>query len=747
MNMSNEELPYLSGNETISSLPLSRYLPLFQKGMVSNWLSEHVRDHAWVLDPIGSNPLATIEAAQAGYNVFVAVNNPILSLVLEVLADAPKNEDFKSVIAELASTRRGDQRLEIHLQNLYLTECAVCGQQIYADAFLWQRDQRQPYAKIVHCPNCGESGERPVTDFDIQHLELPGSYALHYSRALSRVLLEEEEQKAVVEEALKTYLPRPLYALFTLINKAESLQLPPQRLRLLHALIISVCDEANTLWPVSGGKIRPRQLSTPPLFRENNLWQALENAIDLWTSNPTPVPTSIFPKLPVEEHGICIYKGRMKNLSGNPRIPAMEASFMLVQHPNQAFWTQSALWAGWIWGKHAVLPLKGALERRRYDWYWQSFAMQSVFSTPEVKKLPILAIMPEFSPSLLLSSLATAQSNHLLLTGWSVNFDLETILLELKLKNDTINRNEPAAWYQAFEKSILNYLRKKGEPAGYDELFTVALIGIYAAQNQNSPPAKIKIDLFGQVQSVLEKVLKNSQILKRLSTTGTTIESGKWWLVDDREASSPISERIEAEIINLLIRGKSIPRNEIDTFLFQKFRGLFTPAKEIVSAILHSYAENPTDRQDEWRLKGNESPQTRREDIQQAMNLLLEIASRLKINTQGDNPLIWLDQNGVPSHLFYITTSSIFSPFQSAQQVQTVKNKIIVFPGSRSDLISFRMREDLHFFEVYANNWHFLKFRQLNKIAEQNSLSMSLFDSLVDLDPPDAEDATQLSML
>ena len=85
-------------------------------------------------------------------------------------------------------------------------------------------------------------------------------------------------------------------------------------------------------------------------------------------------------KLP-ESGGICIYEGRLKDLAEEVKkeIP-IKAVIGSVPRPNQAFWTLSALWAGWLWGHEAVEPYKLALRRRRYDWAWNATALNAAFT-------------------------------------------------------------------------------------------------------------------------------------------------------------------------------------------------------------------------------------------------------------------------------------------------------------------------------------------------------------------------------
>ena len=115
-------------------LPLARYLPAQPEGVFTRWLQEHVPAGSLVLDPLCAHPWTAIEAARAGYRVIACCNNPIVAFLLQMLSSAPSREDFQSVLADLAASRRNNTRLEQTLQDLYLTECPNCNRLVAAEA-------------------------------------------------------------------------------------------------------------------------------------------------------------------------------------------------------------------------------------------------------------------------------------------------------------------------------------------------------------------------------------------------------------------------------------------------------------------------------------------------------------------------------------------------------------------------------------------------------------------------------------
>ncbi|HEX7974764.1 MAG TPA: hypothetical protein VF498_10170, partial [Anaerolineales bacterium] len=365
---------FLSGRAPAKNSPLMRYMPPLEEGVAAAWLAAELPvspadvERPWVLDPFGVSPGIAEETARSGYRVLVAANNPVMRFLLELAANPPDEAELRSALADLAASYKGSERIEPHIRALYRTNCAQCGQEVEAEAFLWDRGAHAPFARIYRCPHCGDSGERPATEADAARAAHFAAGGLHRARALERVAPADDPDRPHAEEALSAYLPRAVYALFTLINKLDSFSASAasgagRKRRLLEALLLAACDQASALWPYPTARARPRQLSIPPRFRENNVWLALEEAIGQYAAARTGsgTPVSIWPDLPPASGGICLFEGRLKDLKDSIQArnaPEFQIGAVLagLPRPNQAFWTLSALWAGWLWGREATAP-------------------------------------------------------------------------------------------------------------------------------------------------------------------------------------------------------------------------------------------------------------------------------------------------------------------------------------------------------------------------------------------------------
>jgi hypothetical protein len=465
--------------------PLSRYLPVVADGVISTWLSSNIPPGSWILDPFCATPKIAVEAALAGYRVLVTVHNPITRFILELLADPLAAEDFQASIAALASSYVGNERLEPHIRSLYNTQCAQCGQVISADAFLWVHGNPSPYTRIYSCPYCGDTGDHPCTAFDVENSSHFTSALMHKARAIERVVAATDQERDHVEQAVNVYNPRALYAIITIINKINGLDLPHSGRKSLLALLLYAFDQASTMWKVTGLKDKPRQLAIPRLYRENNVWLALEQGIELWSSRYDAtrqhLPVYNWPEVSPTDSGLSIYEGRFISIADALKDLEIKAVCTTLPRPNQAYWTLSALWAGWLWGREAIANYKSVLHRQRYDWAWHTSALYSVFKQLALTlapSTPIFAMVGDVEPGFVTSSLISAGLAGCRLNNIAFRKKEEQAQILWESNPSLANGYDESQNSLAAIESAKSYLELRGEPSSYLNTVTSALIGI-----------------------------------------------------------------------------------------------------------------------------------------------------------------------------------------------------------------------------------------------------------------------------
>jgi hypothetical protein len=597
-----------------------------------------------------------METARTGWRILVAANNPIHRFLLETYANPPALEIFQSVMAILSSEHRGNERLESHIRSLYEISCMDCQEKLEVDAFLWEKDASIPYGYQAECKSCGAKGERDLYPEDANKAENFSASGLHRARAMERVVSFSDPDRIHVEEALSVYLPRALYVLFTLLNKIDSLSLTHQQRTAVEALFIHIFDESNNLWAYPGKRARPLQLITPTKFKEINIWKSLESGIELWKSQKEIVEITRWPNLPTGKGGICLFEGPLRNLSdnfsnGDQNEIQIQAIISAIPRPNQAFWTLSALWSGWLWGNDAVQHFRSVLRRRRYDWHWLYHALHSAYEyLAEIAHTgtPMLSLTGEVETGLLTASLVAAGK---------AGFSIEDICLrgnQAQFYSRYTNKliEKPTSIKNMLSLAITNYLTTFGQPAPFLNLWSSAIkrldqAGYFTSAASDGEDTQ-QFDAFATTQDLIRNAINYRSGMLRFGSS-ENIESSLFWPretnIDKTNTKHvPLGDRIEMEVVDLLVREKTIDSQTIDFHILDRFRGLLTPDKLWVPMILNSYATETETGKDIWCLRSEDKPKKRQQDLIIVQEQLYKLSNKLGYTQVAGNPITWVDK-------------------------------------------------------------------------------------------------------
>jgi hypothetical protein len=743
--------PYIPGLGPPVPGPLSRFMPPLEDGVISSWLSLHTPASAWLLDPFGFSPRLVLEAARAGYRVLVTVNNPITRFLLEMAANPSPESDFKAAMADLSAVKKGEERLGAHLQSLYVTTCENCGREIQAEAFLWRKGEVTPYARIYTCPHCEDSGEHVTTHKDMERAKkIAATDSLHRSRAFERVVQLDDGDRVFAEEAIEYYLTRPLYVLTTIINRLDSLNLTPERRRALNALILVACDAGNTLWSHPAERRRPKQLNIPNQFREHNLWIQLERGLSLWTETASSVVCEAWPEKLPESGGLCIYEGRLRDLAHEVKkeIP-IAAVIGSLPRPNQAFWTLSALWAGWLWGREAVEPYKRVLRRRRYDWAWNATALNAAF-THLFELLPLgtqfFGLLSEPEPSFLTSALTAASAAGFDLQSLALRTEHDPIQL-LWRRGEHLKREANEARIEDIRESIHSHLMERGEPATYFHVHAAGMIALTESHMLRQKDQEFD-EALRSIHSLIQTALSEDERFVHYST-GESVDTGLWGLAirPERLSTSPaahggpiqaesLSDRVEVAIVTFLQKNPNSIFLEIEEDLYPRFPGLLTPSKAMIYSVLDSYAGKDGAA---WKLRGEDVASVRRNELSTITAMIEAVGKRLNYSTRKqDKNYLW-EENSMgavtPSlhYAFYVLASALIGRAIS-ETPYPPEQTVIVIPGGRAALAEYKKQRDPSL-AARMKQYQLVKYRLLRSLVEVPVLTRDTFEEQIASDP------------
>ena len=742
-------IPYISGDSPPPELPLGRFLPPIPRGMVTRWAKSNLSNGDFVLDPFGFNPLIPIELVQAGYPVLVTANNPIHAFLIRILASAPQKDEMVAALQDLAIAEKGDERMEPYIRSLYQVNCADCGTLIEADAFLWKKEHPRPYAALVNCPNCGANGEQLIDVTAPNSLdELPPAQ-LHQARALNRITGADDPLRQQVKTALTSYPTRPLIVLQTIINKLDGLEQTPRRRDLLIALILSAADQGNTLWAYPTPRERPRQLTVPPVYQEKNLWKAMEDAIETWQVLTEPIPVEAWTGTPPDHPTLVLFEGRLKELDPMPEPGKIPAMITAIPRPNQAFWTLSALWTGWIWGQSAVDPIRQVLARQRYDWNWHTNALRAIFSILHDLIQPpanILGLVAEVEPMLLLATLLAADAVSGTLSAFAFSPDDEIAQCQFSRQEGLARNVRPSQTLGLAKEVITSFFQQKGEPAHFDQVFEGAIVEL-AAQNA------LAVDIFlekenqfaSETERLLESLFEQRDFLQRVGGGTASLDTGIWWLTHPDQMEPPLIDRLEQIVVRHLIQNSETTSKAVKVAAYAEMPGIFTPSHDDLLNCLESYADLVDPDSHLWRLRESDQPATRKVDIAEMNAALTRIGQTLGYEVRAGDYLTW-HEPGSPtaSYSFVVLASAIVEKHLTNPQ-NDAKNRIILIPGSRANLLAYKEERDPVLKAKLDHGFTLMKYRLVRDLEANPLLSRELFREQLMADPPEFQ-SSQLAL-
>jgi len=136
-------------------------------------------------------------------------------------------------------------------------------------------------------------------------------------------------------------------------------------------------------------------------------------------------------------------------------------------------------------------------------------------------------------------------------------------------------------------------------------------------------------------------------------------------------------------------------------------------------------------------LQPEEDQTSRDADLAEMRSILSACAERLGIVQEAEaESVVWKTPKGQISHHYFFTVTTVIAEFVLNLINGEHIKKVIIFPGSRSRLMDYRLNHDPRLESAAEQNWHFVKFRTLRRLVRQEHLTLELWNELLDSDPP-----------
>jgi hypothetical protein len=172
---------------------------------------------------------------------------------------------------------------------------------------------------------------------------------------------------------------------------------------------------------------------------------------------------------------------------------------------------------------------------------------------------------------------------------------------------------------------------------------------------------------------------------------------------------------------------------ELQTALYAEFHGLLTPSLGLLQAVLGSYAVQADGL---WTLRPEDSPASRRADLEACAQALASLAARLDYELeQQEMPqrVITWSSHGQPVYRIHLVASAVIGRILRSTNPHPAQ-QVLVLPGGRSGLLAYKLGRDPSLQQLAAD-WRVLKFRQLRVLAGSAGTGRAEWEKELSSDP------------
>jgi len=295
--------------------------------------------------------------------------------------------------------------------------------------------------------------------------------------------------------------------------------------------------------------------------------------------------------------------------------------------------------------------------------------------------------------------------------------------------------------------SAQKLLMKRGEPARYMQLYSAAIQSILSEPVAADIVSFAPADVYGYLNNILQKMFTHKNGFLRFGGSEHSVETGYFWLGEDQNSSMPLTDRVEIEVVHLLQAQPGITENELDQEICAKFPGMETPERSAVHACLDSYGEQDPPESSYWRLRAQDSPAVRRDDLAMMQKLIVQLGQRAGYRVSGDTEpypagqfiLEWRESSGKTRLGFYVIASALLSKVL-ARRLPFEHQAVIICPGGRAGLIDYKRKTNPYLVLQIENKWLFVKFRHIRRLAENSRVDPAIILDQLLLDPLSNQD-------
>ena len=738
--------------------------------VVAEYIKHYSKEGEIVLDPFVGSGVTAIEALKLGRKAIAIDLDPIATFITKMTLIPVDLDKFTKAFEHIK------RNVKTEIESLYLTKCPKCGHKATILATVWRREEDKPVEIRLFCSRCKKRLKKKLTSDDlekiteIESMEIPYWYPKNTLRYPDG---KEFMKKEVVSDIPNLFTKRNLIALSILWHEIESIANGKVK-DLMKFAFTSMVHLASKMTP--DRPTRPyssfwavHSYWVPPRFMESNVWTLFESSVlgrqgvlkgkkEAEKVIPYYKEAREFNDLK-KDANIWIITGSSLDLE-KYGIPKREIDYVFTDPPyggSIQYMELSTLWVSW---------LKGEKNDPRFE---MDFEQEITINDSQGKDFNIYHNMLRKTFEQIYEVLKDGRwltvtfhnteikiFNSIIKAAVLSGFDLEKIIYQPPARASAKGLLQPYGsavgdYYIRFrkpekkatlsdseidkvryERIVVNTLKhiiaERGEPTPYSTLIN-SYPTIYNALKKNgylfSAPEGI--------EEILRKHLnKDFKLVDVKNEKGRTIGK-KWWLKGVRFLDrTPLSERVEQAVINVLNRKYIVSFDDVLEEIFINFPNALTPDTQSIKEVLDKYAEKTKD--GKWILQSN--VKRREQEHDQIVEMLAEIGEKAGFNVHADIPqwrkekfpriplenvkgvkeidVVWFTKNEVTHEFEVENTTGIWSAIIRGSNIPGTKVKrFIVIPEERQETFNRKISVPALKERVQKENWKFILYDDL----------------------------------
>jgi hypothetical protein len=515
-----------------------------------------------------------------------------------------------------------------------------------------------------------------------------------------------------------------------IVNRLPQLRMSEGVRRALLAIVLDALDQASCLTSVDTPRERPRSLRTPQKFLERNVWFALEHAFESYaqyvretqpaTAGRPALLSSLNDLLATPTGGAMLSGASIQSLDMQALAGLARALVVEIRPPDATFWAQTMLWAAWLFGEEVAPSLRGFLRRRRLDWDWYRHSLATAMTQLRPLLHPdasVLMMSVDQTPDAVRAALDAGTRAGMRVDRWIICAPHGyRLLMALAPGGDAI----PPPPHRPSVALFSDVLARRGEPTRFDDVMASTIL---VSRDPNLPTPSLA---------------EESDLAQ---------ESGQLvWLTAPGESEPPLSDRVEALTLKLLIQQPRWQREDLVAAVYDELGDGLSPEPELADACVDAYCDLAAD--GHLHLRAEDDPKQRRAEVHRVRREILELGQKLGYGTSRrlNGDILWQDENQQRVYLFRCTMRALLGPHLLSHQPPCDGRRCLILPGGRAALTALKLRRDPRMASAAREHrWTFIKFRHLRRMVEEIKERGDM-EAYLGLDPLVEQDTAQLPL-